>query len=222
MSLWETRSQALSCLTGELAPDAELLDRGFQLLHYLIEKLYAIDPQTPFARVTALIAAKVNNLLHCSYSLALDAHSQESGAIARLLVEAVELLAYLNNDESRIDEVIEGRLRTPGARAKAIEGHLKDLRSHWNVHASHFNATYESVAHVIDFSANKLVLPQPFRSHVLHKNLESLFVFLVWACLETLKCLARATKDEQASLGRVIRDLRNDGFRHFGVTSGGA
>jgi hypothetical protein len=217
MNLWETRNQALLSLSGDLALDANLLDRGFQLLHYVIEKLYDVDPQTPFVRVTALIAAKANTLLACSYSLALDAHAQESGAIARVLVETVELLAYLNNEPRRIDEVLDDRLPKSGARAKAIRGHLQELRSHWNIHASHFNATYQSVAHMINFSANRLVLQQPFRAHVLRANLESLFVFLIWACLETIRCLAVATSDGQAPLREALRDLRNEGFRHFSL-----
>jgi hypothetical protein len=82
------------------------LDRGFQLLEYASEKLFASKPQTPFNRVSALTAVKCRNLLHCCYSLDLDGHSQEAGSVARVLVESIELLAYLNADPERVNEAI--------------------------------------------------------------------------------------------------------------------
>lgn len=217
MNLWETRNLAFGSLQRELRAEADLLDEGFQLLEDTAQKLFAVDPQTPFVRITALTAVKARNLLHCSYSLALDGHAQESGAIGRVFVEAVELLAYLNADPTRVSEVIDNRLPSAGERAKKIEGRLKQLREHWNIHASHFQATYESVSHILDLSAGKLVARQQFKASVLRTNLKHLFVFLLWACLESLRSLAESTSDPQETLALTLEHLRQEGFKSFSV-----
>ena len=120
MNLWQTRAFALAALDTELKAEAALLDRGFQLLEFLCEKLYAVDPQTPFTRICALTAVKIRNLLHACYSLDLDGHAQEAGSIARVLVESIELLVYFDADPQRVHEAIDDRLPTAGARPRRL------------------------------------------------------------------------------------------------------
>jgi hypothetical protein len=86
----------------------------------------------PYSRVAALTLIKARNLLLASYSLSIDGLAQEAGALLRPFLEAFEKMVYFNEDRSRIEEAINGRLPSAGEIAKRIQGPFKCLRDHLN------------------------------------------------------------------------------------------
>jgi hypothetical protein len=220
MTLWHTRQRALDALESGLRSEAVLIERGFQLLQFTAEELSVAEPRTSFCRVAALTCAKTYNLLHCTYSLGLDGHAQEAGAIGRVLVESIELLAYLNADPQRADQVVACRLPSAGKRAAKIDAKSRQLRAYWNKHASHFSASYESLSHIVNLEAGTIIVRQSFNEAVLRRVMKHVFVFLIWGCFEAFRALVSATGDEQEALADQFECLRQDGLRGFGISAG--
>jgi hypothetical protein len=124
MNLWHARQKSLEWLATELVEQNILVDEGFEMLDKCIALLNQQsrtlndELNGRFARVINLTLAKVRNLLLGSYSMLLDAVAQEAGALLRPILEAYELLIYFRLEPSRVDQAIDGKLPSPGKRAK--------------------------------------------------------------------------------------------------------
>lgn len=206
MPLWETRRQALFSLESDLRSEKDILEDGFGLLDEYIEKFQNLN--SPPGRICSLILIKARNLALGMYSLALDGLAQESGALFRPLIEALELLTYLRLDPSRTEQIIEERLPSAGKIAKAITGDFKDTREFLNKHSSHFSMTYDSVAHIVDLSKFRLKIVQPHSKRVLLSNLHLLESLLVIFLFEAHNCLdaVASVDDEVADRIEAYRD----------------
>jgi hypothetical protein len=137
---------------------------------------------------------KGRNLALACYSLALDGLAQESGALLRPLLEAIELLAYLLLDPTRVSEVVDGTLPKPGIRARMVDGKFKDLRDYLSRHASHINLSHESMQHTVDSSTGRLRVVQPYRRLVLKTNMGTLCMFMSAFANQISGCFSRLSE----------------------------
>jgi len=215
MSLWNTRNDAVVDLDGALKNEAAVLREAFELLDVCITDLETEYGSTPYARVCALTLIKARNLLLGSYSLSIDGLAQEAGALLRPFIEVFEKMVYFNEDPSRIDEAIDGRLPNAGEIAKRIQGQFKGLREYLNQHSAHFGLTYESARHLIDWQTLKLKPVQPYSRKVLRTNLKSIFTFLVFLNVQAVDCLGNLSNRSANEIADRCEACKIEGFELF-------
>jgi hypothetical protein len=215
MSLWDTRNKAIDELDGALKNEAEVLREAFDLLDDCIARLETEHGAEPYSRVCALTLIKARNLLLGSYSLSIDGLAQEAGALLRPFIEAFEKMVYFNEDRSRIEEAIDGRLPTAGEIAKRIQGQFKGLREHLNQNSSHFGLTYESARHLIDWNTLKFKPVQPYSRKVLRTNLKSIITFLVFLNVQAIDCLFNLGDESVKEITGKCEASKAKGFELF-------
>ena len=121
-----------STVLTTLEPLGVLLEGAFLRVDEAVDyfqKFLLADPADS-GRVCAVTVIKGRNLALGCYSLALDGLAQESGALLRPLLEAIELLGYLRTVPGAVDKAVDGKLPNAGKRAKKIESPFWDLREH--------------------------------------------------------------------------------------------
>ena len=194
MNIWSMRERSIVWLKDELSEASELIQQGFEFHNRCIELLRRIgdsDGETPigkFGRICTITLAKSCTLLLGCYSLCLDGLAQESGALFRPLIETYELLVYIRQDMSRVDEAIEGRLPTAGIIGKRISGDYQDLRDYLSKNSSHFNFQIGSVRHLFDGNVQVRPLPS-YGLEVLKANLLVVNAFQIFTVFEAVNCL---------------------------------
>jgi hypothetical protein len=211
--LWGTRAAALATLAGELRDEAMVIEEAFGHLDESILNLEKLD--TSFSRICGLTLVKARNLALGSYGLCLDGLAQETGALMRPLIEALELLIYFRLEPTRVDEAIEGKLPSAGKRAQVINGHFKEARDYWNENASHLSFTPDSIRHLLDFKESRWRVTQPHSTEVLRRNLQFFFAVLIWVAIEGVNCLGTAGELIQHGLGDRIEELKNRALAVF-------
>jgi hypothetical protein len=134
MDLWQCRVASTAVLHSTSAHLAVLLDGAFSRVDEAVEYFqeFLIAEPAAAGRVCAVTAIKGRNLALGCYSLALDGLAQESGALLRPLLEAIELLGYLRAVPGAVDRALDGKLPKAGKRAKDIGSPFQDLREHLN------------------------------------------------------------------------------------------
>ncbi len=215
MNLWDTRYQALSATNTVLQPQAEVIQDAFSILDLCIQRLSAIHRSNQFAEVCGLTFIKVRNLALACYSLALDGLAQEAGAMFRVLAEVIELLIYLEQEPSRIDEALRGKLPLAGEVGRKIQGNFKNLRNFLNQHASHFSYTSDALKHLRDKSG-KWIVVQPHQDAVLAINMRWLFVLFLILSNEEMLCLSKVSALDNL-LQAKIEDWREKGQAVFDI-----
>lgn len=222
MSFWQTRADSIAALDSSLIAERDLIAEIFGLIDTCILDLEktADEPakKATFARVAGLTALKARNFGLAAYSLALDGLAQESGAILRPFIEAVELLRYLRCQPNAVDQAINGRLPGAGDIAQKIDGAFFGLRKYLNDNASHFKFRYDSLRHMLDFSSGaRFRIVQPFRAGVLRVNLGHLFCFLTFLAIEAVNCLTETghMPVSAEALGARIDECRCRGLGVF-------
>lgn len=185
--MWETRQQALAATESELRTEATLLDTALRLLDRGIESMASKSSQDNYASVVLVILVKAKHLGTASYSLALDSLGQEAGALARVWIEALELLRYLALDPTRVQEVFEQRLPSPGAIGKRIDGQAQALRTLFNESASHFSFDVRSVIHIVNPETQAVRTAPEFKVHVLRANMTVVYWFLYFTLVEACR-----------------------------------
>lgn len=187
--LWEARESALS--DASLSKEHEVIEDLLWALERILEDLHRLNASKRLS-FCAVVGAKGRNLAHGCYSLALDGLAQESGALLRPLLEAIELMRYLRTVPKAITEAMGGHLPSAGNRAKKINGFLQPIRDHLNVNASHLAFTYESMRHLFDLEGGRIRVVQPHRANVLRVNLGQLYLFTHLLAKEAIDCLNEA------------------------------
>jgi hypothetical protein len=207
---WKTREDALRALDDQLASEAQAIDLALESLDTITAHLQSPVHDTAFTRVVALTIAKGRNRGVACYSLALDGLGQESGALFRLLIEAIELVAYVSADPARAIAVLDNKPRV-GDIAEAVASELKPLRAYFNEHSSHLSFSYYSMRHLVDFPEGVVRLRQRYGEHVLRTNLHSLIAALQRFAHEANTALAKvdsaAADSVAAKVGEVLAIL---------------
>lgn len=212
--MWETRQQALAATESELRNEARLLDTAFRLLDRGIEEVASKSAQDNYASAVLVILVKAKHLGIASYSLALDSLGQEAGALARVWIEALELLRYLALDTSRVQEVFGQRLPSPGTIGKKIDGQAQVLRNLFNESASHFSFDVRSVIHIVNPETQAVRTAPEFKVHVLRANMAVVYWFLHFTLVEALVAMGVAgiPNEEFASLVDDLKAIAQDVF----------
>jgi hypothetical protein len=219
MKIWSERNKSLILLDNELYREGKVVQEGFGYLESLVELFQKISSSKgesetgQFCRICSITLAKFSHLSLGCFSLALDALSQESGALLRPLIETYELLVYFRQDISRINELLEDKLPSAGVIGKRISGDYQDLRKYLNDNASHFSYKIESVRHLIDGNSKVKLIPNQ-RLDVLRKNLSVLNAFQIFMLLEAINCLFTIDYDAN-SLGNDIEKWRDNSIKAF-------
>jgi hypothetical protein len=211
--MWETRTLAEQALDSSLMHFRDLLSEAFDSVDRSVSRLEQAD--TPFGRICALVTIKAKNLAMACYSLSLDALAQESGAIFRVLIEALELLQYLREDPKRVTEALDGRLPKAGEIAKRIKGNLQKLRDHLNAHASHLSVGPESMRHLLDFNARQHRTAQPYSESVFRTNLATILTVVLWLATEAATCASIAKGEANDPEAEKIDDLKGRSRTHL-------
>jgi hypothetical protein len=194
MNLWSAREKSLHWVNNELKAENMILQDGFDYLGTLVdlfEKISINEGESEtgqFCRISSITLAKSCHLLLGCYSLILDGLAQESGALLRTFIETYELLVYIRQDKSRINQILEDKLPPPGNIGKLISGEYKNLRESLSENASHFSYKPASVRHLFDKDIK--IQPAPIHSlMVLRTNLQVFSVFQVIILDEAYNCL---------------------------------
>lgn len=206
--MWESRQQALAAAENELRNEAQLLDSGFTLLDRAIERSTMKSEADTYVSVVLVILVKAKHLALASYSLALDALGQEAGALARVWIEALELLRYLALDTARVQEVFEQRLPSPGAIGKKIDGQAQALRGLFNESASHFGFDVRSIIHIVDPNTSAVRTAPEFNANVLKANMTVVYWFLHFTLVEAIVALGTAGLPNE-DLAALVDDLKS-------------
>ena len=208
MDIWSARKKSFKWLNNELKIESWILQQGFDFLGKLVklyEKIGLNEGESEngqFCRIISITLAKSSHLLLGSYSLILDGVAQEAGALLRPIIETHELLVYIRLDKSRIYQVIDDKLPSPGNIGKAISGNYQGLREHLNKSASHFSYKITSIRHLFDKKAR--IRPIPDHSlNVLRTNLQVLITFQIFILREALNCLLEIGIDANALIGEM-------------------
>lgn len=212
--MWEARQQAILSTEAELRSEARLLDTTFRLLDRAIDELAGRSSADNYASVALVILVKAKHLGIASYSLALDSLGQEAGAVARVWIEALELLRYLALDTSRVQEVFEQRLPSPGAIGKKIDGQAQALRSLFNESASHFRFDVRSVLHIVNPDTRAVRTAPEFKAPVLKANMTVVYWFMHFTLVEAVIALdiAGAPNEDIAGLVDDLKKIAKDIF----------
>jgi hypothetical protein len=207
-SMWEPREKALAATNSQLRNEAQFLDTGFRLLDRAIERLTRTSEEDNYISVAVVILIKAKHLALASYSLALDALGQEAGALARVWIEALELLRYLALDTSRVQEVFEERLPSPGAIGKKIDGQAQGLRNLFNESASHFRFDVRSILHIANPDTRAIRTVPEFKLNVFKANVTVVYWFLHFTLVEAIIAMGAAGIPNQ-DLAELVDDLKS-------------
>lgn len=171
-----------------------ILEREYPTYFKAINELYEISYEicnsfnfeNDFLRIIGLSFTKGIILIKSIFSLIIDGHAQEAGALLRQLIEIIELSRYFRLDEERIKEAIDNTLPKPGEIAKRINGKYKDLREYLNQYSSHFSFSFESCKHLIDLKNLCFKPTQIIGEKVLETNIKTFLLFQFSLCHETI------------------------------------
>ncbi len=158
-----------------------------------------------FLRIIGITFTKGVVLLKSIFSLIIDGHPQEAGALLRQLIEIIELSTYFRLDEKRIDKLINNNLilPSPGERARLINGQYKDLREHLNENASHFSFSVDSCNHLIDFSNLCFKPTQIIGAKVIEANIKTFLLFQFLLCSETIITINKKVKISNETMDKM-------------------
>jgi hypothetical protein len=219
MNIWSTREKSVRWLNNELKPQSQVLEEGFDHLSRIIKLFDELGDNEGeseigrYCRICGITLAKYSHLLIGNYSLMLDGLAQEAGALLRLLIEAYELLVYFRQDKSRVNEVIEDKLPSPGIIGKRISGDYRDLRDYLNANASHFSYKMDSMRHLFDENIKIHSLPN-HSLKVFRTNLQLLNAFQVFILFEAVNCLF-AIEFDANTLADEIEEWRDTCVKIF-------
>ena len=131
MDLWTTRAESLAYLHEKQPSKLSVVQRGFDLLDDLIVAFDTCEPGSPYCKFCAITIVKAKNYAHAVFSVALDGHAQEGGALLRPMIEYCELLTFFAEDPTRVELALSGALPSAGMSLSGIlcAGHSMTKRS---------------------------------------------------------------------------------------------
>lgn len=144
--MWEVRGTSLKELNSTFKKEKYLLDSGFALLNNVV----AIFPlRTPILKTAGVLVIKARALIQSIYSLSLDGHGQEAGALLRVLVESYETLRLLETKPDQLKRISEGKL-TGGNISKLVSVSPVGMRKFLSDTSSHLSLGTISIQHLLE------------------------------------------------------------------------
>jgi hypothetical protein len=190
LTLWKTRENALA--HPEVEPIHRTLETGFVLIDEGLKLLEQHLDDSDLARLAGVFLLKGKNLALGCYSLSLDGLAQESGALLRPLLEALEKAQYLRTVPGAIERVQNSDFPEAGDIAKAVGGSFRELKRYLSDNASHARLEFYALRHLIRFKEElipEFVTMQPFRIEVVRQNLIITGVFVHHLLTEAMLCI---------------------------------
>jgi len=183
-----------------------LLERGAQTLSAL---------GTPYGRCVALLVVKSRALAIACIGGCLDGLGQEAGALLRPLIEASELIVYIGQDPTRIDEFYEDRLPSAGTVAKRICGDFRDAREYLNQHSSHLSFGPESMGRFVRFEEGgkvTLTLDPPVPLVTLLANVKLTFAMVALTAIHAADCCTLAGSPDALAFALAVNEAKTRGI----------
>jgi hypothetical protein len=215
MSVWATREQSIKFLTEWHSSRIGVIDQAVTLIDDLVDAYETAPEQTAYPRVCAVALLKAKSYALSSYSVILDGHGHEAGALLRPMIEYSELITYLRHFPDRAEMALEDKLPSAGNRAKAIGSVYEKLRKYLNEHASHLTFSDNSVMHLFDMEALRLRKKPHLSQHVLLTNVTILVVQILMLIQEAIISLEKTGSDKLISLAERHERLKSRAFDVF-------
>jgi hypothetical protein len=219
LDLWSSRRAAQEELDSGLQAERDTVLDAFEILDAIVREFEALGATSDVARAYALSIVKARNFGHGVYSLIMDGLAQEAGALVRPLVEACELVRYLQLDPSRAEQVLTDSLPSAGKIAQEIQGILGPVRTYLNESASHLSFNQYSVRHLFDPISGTLRTQQPHISDSFSGNIRMLFAIVNTLGLEAVISLRHLSGPEAERLANRGFSNKERGDIVFGLQS---
>jgi len=220
MKEFDTRTENIRSLSERHGRKLELISNCFQFLDEIIDNCNArIDDD--YYRICGIAIVKGKNYALSCYSLILDGHAQEAGAMARPWWEYLEVLVYFQEDTHRTKQVASNSLPAPGRLSRKVNSSLQGFRQYLNEHAAHRSFGSESLKHILNQDGT-IKKQQKASEMVVIRNIRDLFVMLWLFSNESLTAIAAKDPDKAETflkMAKRLEDLRDQGRVEFELGS---
>lgn len=209
----EAEPSLVELLSGPLEADARLYRR---LRAQTRDVILAHQSQMSLleCRVTGLVLLKARRISDGIYSLSLGAMGQEAGALFRILQELWELLIFMDEDQSRIEGLLDKK-PSAGKIAQQIGASFKDMREYLNQHASHVSISYPSMGHLLNVEDHTYRIDMKPGEHVLRTNVATLLSVLLMCAAAAVRILEAHAPEPAHALAGPLEEFRQDLMGHF-------
>jgi len=211
-----TRTENIQGLQTRHSRKLELISSCFQFHDDILDCCNAqIDDE--YYRTCGIAIVRGKNYALSCYSLILDGHAQEAGAMARPWWEYMEALAYFREDPHRTKQVASNSLPAPGRLSRKVNAGLQGFRKYLSEHAAHRSFRGDAVRHILNENGT-IRKQQDASEKVVTRNIRDLFVMLWLFSNEALSAIAAKEPENDRSLvskARRLEDLRDQGTAEF-------
>jgi hypothetical protein len=217
MAIWDTREQSIKFLNEWHPSKVAVMEQAVALCDDIVDAFETATEEALYARVCAITLLKGKSYALSSYSVILDGHGHEAGALLRPMIEYAELLTYLRQFPQKAELAIEDKLPSAGNRAKALGTSIyENLRKYLNEHASHSAFSEHAIKHLVDFQAQRLRKNREFAPKVLLTNLDTLVQQVLVMLQEAIRSLERTNALNVVALADRLERLKSRTFDVFG------
>lgn len=221
MNEFNTREENTQGLRQRHEKKLELISACFQFIDEILDCCNAKIHDEYYRTCGIAIVRGKNYALGC-YSLMLDGHAQEAGAMARPWWEYMEALAYFQEDTHRTKQVTSNSLPAPGRLSQKVNSDLQEFRKYLSKHAAHRSFGGDAIRHIINQDGT-IRKHQDASEKVVIQNIQNLFVMLWLFSKDALAAVAAKEPDKAKVLlskAQHLEELRDHGTTEFGLDSG--
>jgi hypothetical protein len=220
MSLWQTREESLKHLKARYPSRLDVIDQTFALIDDLVDAYESAPEEGFYARLCAVAVLKAKNYAVGSFSMILDGHGQEAGALLRPMIEYAEIITYFRLFPEKVDLALDDKLPKVGERAKAIDSVYHDLRKYLNENASHSAFSEAAIKNVFDFQELTFRKRQQLAPYALLTNLTTLIVQILVLLTEAVLSLERTQSERFMELAERFERLKARMFDVYNLKKG--
>ncbi|MEJ7137687.1 hypothetical protein [Amphibiibacter pelophylacis] len=215
-NIWSTREKSWAHLQKNNPSSIAIINESLKIIDRCLDYYEAASKSSSYGLACGLFLLKGKNLGHGCFSLILDGHAQEAGALLRPLIECIELLAYMRIFPEKANDAVNNKLPSAGQRAKEINGEYKGLREHLNDHASHISFSPESLSHLLNpdssFRRTQESIPE-----IILSSVSDLAIQIQFLMHEGIRALERVSDAPARDLGTRAENLRKRSCFVFGI-----
>lgn len=217
MNLWGTREQSLQFLQQWHPSKVAVLEQAFFLCDDIVGAFETAPEESHYPRVCAVALLKAKSYALSAYSVILDGHGHEAGALLRPMIEYAELVTYLRHFPQKAELALENKLPSAGNRAKALGTSIyENLRKYLNEHAAHSTFSDHSIKHLFDFEAFTLRKNRSFAATVLLTNLDTLIQQVLVMLQQAILALEPTEARDLIPLAQRFERLKSRAFNVYG------